>query len=289
MKLSPQSLRTYSPPEMGVTINYNHEKCPAGVDKRRRLYLTGSPHTPGLILAYCHNCGGSGAYHLDTRRPMPLTAYLPDGDSSTFEVPAYTKLPFSQRLPLGSVGLAWLMSHGLSIPTIDRYGFAHDVGTNRLYIPIYGQEDRVVKYQLRKLDLADQGPKYLNVQDYLHTPTCFDGLLYSNLSPPRSISTVVICEDVVSGLKVTQAGYDSYVLRGSNLSAEIALGLVRDAQYNTVVVWMDNDSDVIRKKAHDISEFFKLLGAKVRKIDVEADPKNYTENGIIGVMLDVIK
>lgn len=44
----------------GETIRINHSNCPAGTDRRQRLYIT-KTYDGKRLLAYCHNCGLSGS------------------------------------------------------------------------------------------------------------------------------------------------------------------------------------------------------------------------------------
>ncbi len=41
------------------TERVNHDDCPAGTDNKRRLYVTRKED--GHVVAYCYNCGYSGA------------------------------------------------------------------------------------------------------------------------------------------------------------------------------------------------------------------------------------
>lgn len=42
----------------GETDHINHDDCPAGEDTKGRLYVTKTDN--GMLLAYCHHCGGKG-------------------------------------------------------------------------------------------------------------------------------------------------------------------------------------------------------------------------------------
>lgn len=47
----------------GEQIHVNHDKCPAGLDTKRRLYIKRT-EDDRYILAYCHNCSLSGRYSI---------------------------------------------------------------------------------------------------------------------------------------------------------------------------------------------------------------------------------
>lgn len=281
-RLDSKQLMNYYPPDIGVTINYDHEECSAGRDTRKRLYLTGSTHTPGLILAYCHNCGCGGSYQNSTNsinnvRLMPFRTTRPSEDA--FEAPGFATV--TEPIPVGSPASEYLVNYGLSREVIERYGFAWDVGTNRLYIPLWGDHSKLRAYQLRRLNTLDYGPKYITVKDKNHERTADDGLLYpSYTSTNIPLDTVVICEDLVSALRVTQAGnYCAFALLSSTTNSDILFGLAK--KFEKIIVWLDNDNGTVLKHAKDMFDFLCILNVpSLGIVTNERDPKHFNDEFI---------
>ena len=60
MKLLPSEFMEDAPIELGAQVHVNHEGCPEGLDRKKRLYIKRLPDNS--VLAYCHHCGSSGYY-----------------------------------------------------------------------------------------------------------------------------------------------------------------------------------------------------------------------------------
>ena len=76
-------------------------------------------------------------------------------------------------------------------------------------------------------------------------------------------------------------------LMGTHLDSGHLFQLVRE--YEHVVVWLDNDSETVRKHAENLVSTIQLLGkAKGYKVPVVNDPKQYSTEFIIDQLNSVL-
>ncbi len=105
------------------------------------------------------------------------------------------------------------------------------------------------------------------------------GLLDSHLYYlPGTQTPLVIVEDVLSAIKVNNAGYSSGAVLGTSISPEIA---ARIAQHDSIVLWLDPDKAGIAGRSY-IKKVLGLYPVDVRyaRTDTDKDPKFLTRQQI---------
>jgi hypothetical protein len=81
---------------------------------------------------------------------------------------------------------------------------------------------------------------------------------------------VILCEDILSGIKIAKAGYAAHILFGTNIPVEVSRTLYK--RFSTIKVWLDMDAQ--KKSLRSVlrlQQFFRNVGT----ISTQHDPKEY--------------
>lgn len=258
-------------PEEPGQVNVDHDSCSAGTDRKKRLYIRrlDDGHS---ILAYCHNCGLSGYYNAATKK----SRHYKDRNAGDSGQPTkHSKVgKSSPRLPSDldteprnwpARARAWCYKYGLTDEDIKRGKFGYSNTTRRVHIPVYGPDGPLV-VQSRRIHEDDKYPKYLTFGDSSSVVTIIKS------TNPASDRTLVIVEDMISGLKVSKV-HDVLVLLGSELSDRQALVC---STYKKVFIFLDNDNPIINKKALTMQQKLGMIVDIVVVTHTNKDPKEYT-------------
>lgn len=266
--------------QRGQTLRANHDGCAAGEDRKKRLYLTRPAGSPGIVLAYCHNCQEHG---LERSGVAAYRDYGIDPDNvrlSTeeieFEEPV--GLEFNPtRWPVEAQ--VWRIDKHLAKYECEKARIAYDANSHRIYLPQWdilplGEVTHIATllgYQLRKL--TGKGPKYLTAV----ANGCINvGTLISCVGKYPAIGYVV--EDLASGLallreaKSCALGIQVMVNYGTKVNPIL---LSRCKHIDIGVVWLDNDNDHVITQARQIARVWNMVTGKPTYIEnVDKDPKN---------------
>jgi hypothetical protein len=134
---------------------------------------------------------------------------------------------------------------------------------NRLIFPIYDRTGQLMCWQGRAID---REPKWLNKG--FKQPW---GRKYPYVSR-YAAQRYVVTEDIVSAIKVAEAGWPAIALLGSSINQEYANFLLSLA--STFIIWLDNDA-AGQHGCHSLFDKLKLC-AKVNIIETKYDPKCYS-------------
>jgi len=262
----------------GITERYNHDKCPAGRDTKRRLYLTRPAGSPGIVLAYCHNCQESGISRkgcyqyrdFDITLPQPMI-------SSTIPFHIPNNIVYQQR-QWPNAAKAWRIKMHLPIHDCIKAQIGYDPTSDRMYLPIfeslqdgetYGSD--ILGYQLRRL--MGPGPKYLTASKDKNT--ILSTRIFTHDRCPQ-IGYVV--EDLASGLAILRGcdGEKHDVSVTVNYGTKICIeSLALNKNISHGVVWLDNDSDHVIDQAQHIARVWNLVSGKQTYIEKSlGDPKS---------------
>ena len=269
--LSYRDFVSLAPTEVGVEARHNHEQCSAGADTRRRLYVTRTDST--TVTAYCHNCGRGGFWKqlggrsrddirlLYAARDNLYNGEEPeDGSQCAQQSSAVPKGEWSNH------ATGWVKRYGITDAEIERFKIGYHLPTGRVCLPVY--RGRVlIGYQLRDV-VGDTDTKYLTEKMGAKT------LLFRVRNGKR---TCVIVEDMLSAIKVGRQ-VDTAAMLGSSLNHEIIAKLA--SEYDEVIIWMDNDNIVIKRKQNEYKSLLDMLCKSARIIRTSRDPKDYTDEEI---------
>lgn len=246
------------------TSRRNHEDCPAGKDTKRRLYTT--LKDDGSIVAYCHNCGSAGSTSSTgprVRRSSSVPVMGATTGTGSNSLPATVALSKRHRLFLRAYGI----SHPINVASVededaivfsntDPLMTAYTTGTIRSFEP--------------------RAPKWCKV----------GGLGF--LTYAKNINLIhCIVEDPISAMKLAHLPY---------VSATAALGTHPSAgamtpppNVGTIVVWFDNDSEIVIEAAKKTATSLALRMDDVVLILGVSDPKKYQSDFLNKVLNDADK
>ena len=270
-------------PNGDVTLHVNHPDCPAGEDRKRRLYITEEAAT-GTRVAYCHNCGNSGVSRSEisvahVNKSLGLRPTEGTGPRKVTPLTDFNALPTLEHCG-GLVRAHFIAIFGITAE-LDHFdpAFKTDPDGMGFYLPVYSKNMRVIAYQHRNLGPTPRSVKYLTY--YTDAYEISDGVLrswYTWLEGPED-RTLCIVEDVLSAYKIWSAqrgctgmDVDVLVLLGSHLSNSEILSISKE--YPKVVVWLDNDSPTVDAESKRIRDTFGMLGTKATRIKHLKDPKH---------------
>jgi hypothetical protein len=257
----------------------NHPECPAGTDRKRRLFVAA---TPGGWYLHCWHCGGegfissrlSGRAALDAleapaaRKPLEIVDVpeerrrwwdaqsTPDGDT--------LHAPFDRfRLRAGAFEmLDWLNHKHAPREALRVRAFTHAV---ELCVPIYrGAPPRLVGYQGRQFGPgARHYPKYLTErwEQSDHEPPAMLGASAAApwgarwANPRHAGVPAFIVESFADAAYLANLGYCAGALYGADLSDTALLHFAQHpAAEHGIIVWLDNDTTYLGDARSDIAE-----------------------------------
>ena len=267
----------------GETIRVNHVDCPAGEDTRRRLYVTRVQADPTLLVGYCHNCGTG-----DRNKTNEYSKYRNHEVYSSAKelIQQDIKVPKS-IVPMSdapAMAQKFLFERNLTLDKAAEWGIYYDPNSDRVYLPMYAEADTRGRwgafdgYQLRAI-ASHQNPKYLTAR----RPESKGYTLLHNAPETYEVKDlnayVAIVEDYISGIHILEAMNKDFhclvaVNYGTQINTEMLYDLAQLHKDNNLVVWLDNDSPHVIKRAQDISRTAALYGIKSAVVTVKSDPKH---------------
>lgn len=264
--------------KVGEQGNWNHSDCPAGIDTRRRLYIKRKDNR--LWVAFCHNCGESGA--LKSGVLIPTMADLAhqlrdvvvikpdDPNTSTFEMPGAVTLPddFTQDPSfLDTWVLRRLWDNHSTVEVAVKHGWGFSPSRNQMITPIYHKDGNMGGYQAR--NAPGILPKCITTYAQGHKGyPLFYRRLESNI--------LIIVEDPLSAMRLHEETFvTSVALLGTHLNAHALsqiIHYVKQEDVKHITIWMDADipGKVAGVKIH--KELRSLFGKDVN-ILVSAQPE----------------
>ena len=259
---------------LGEQININHDDCPDGRDTRGRLYV--KRKEDGLV-AFCHNCGGSGfiATRFGHYKAKAKAASCGAGTHRISGGYSGATGAFGDRLPEDFTGAtsewsprarAWFFRYGLDEGSAYDYGLGYSEREQRVIIPIY-RDGEVLGYQTRRVEPNDEGPKYLT--------QAYEKPLFwcSNMVELLSSKPLVITEDVLSAIKVSRF-CPSVALLTATASKSVIDWLVK-TNSSEYIIFLDNDNRTVRKAQLALKNKLEMF-APTRIITADKDPKEHT-------------
>jgi hypothetical protein len=245
-----------------VRINHNSVHCSGS---SRSLVISRLPD--GTLSAKCFRCGKWGRKSPDNYVPptaVPKRTYKPipfPPDCTTWDMfPADVKL--------------WLLSGGLSKPTVDKCGVVWSPSRNTLIVPV--AHDGILVGAVHRGFFGEQRYRlYTNDSD-----ECF--LMYSRKSKRQ---VVVLCEDFVSCIRLTEVGYTGIALLGVSLRKGVR-SMLSELDPEHVVVWLDNDNTNVKRAATSIAKELSSFNARV--VRNHSDPKKYTNEELKRIVWNLL-
>jgi hypothetical protein len=272
----------YVPSNIGEQSHTFHCKEGKGNDK---LYVK---RVDNGAVAFCHHCGKRGyasnrtlesggagkAYGTPYSRvatsarheysPSVKAGYVKGGDKPD-DIKSSLSFPYdasNQVSRWGSVDAkVWVLKYGLDMAAINTAGICWSDKFSSILFPRY-LDGNLVAFQTRKFPAGD-GPKYLSYGDS-NSP-------YDALQGPEGGSTVVLVEDMLSALKVSQIASACH-LGGTSMKEPLMKHLLQ--KYNKFIIMLDNDNWQVR--TNQIKLLRKLSTyAQAYIVPIDKDPKEF--------------
>ena len=252
----------FTPSAIGGQNNVNHVGCPAGTDRKRRLYIK---RTAKGVVAFCHHCGKKGA-SIDTDLAKSwgrLDDTNPVGKRAFQQGTAYAARAWINARLLDQPGSkvaalsAWLgkkripesIASTVSNPILPRVGLEDADGLYDIfYLPIVGDLPsgaELCGIQTRNFNTKCKGPKY-KTDIWLKAPPW----VYRRHGD--SLDTVAVVEDWASAVYLAANGLPAVPLYGNTCNDETLLHLAKNKGVKNLVVWLDNDKPEIVEEAKRI-------------------------------------
>lgn len=266
-KLRKDEYMPFAPEHVGI-VRANHQSDYCVGDS---LSMIVERKDDGSVAAHCFRCGsggysfprlhyrdanqvreGASARRARTEGLLVVGGLSVDADASS----DYERFPAGAR--------TWLSRAGLTKEKVNREDFLWSEDSHTLYIPVR-QLDNLVGYVLRQFEGENR------YRTLALDKSNFFGYYRSAIDKPSS--TVVIVEDVLSGLRVSQI-CDTIVALGTNLMPAAVSTILRH-KYENAVIFLDADNGVVRSEARRMAK--KLPFLNVRHVEVGRDPKYHSD------------
>lgn len=239
----------YAPDGAGETEHIHH--CRDGKDNDK-LFITRC-EDGYTIIAYCHHCGKRGfANTSESATISTLKKHYSHKRSATTSSSGY-----EYKLPNDCEGnpskwdrraRVWVRRYGITNEEIEDYGIAYSPSDTRVVLPVY-DSDGLALYQTRKLLEEDTRPKYLTYNNR------HGSLWYSH--PPHISNSIVLCEDVISGIRLGRH-LPAGALLGTSISDRVLNAITN--VYDTFIIFMDDDNTDVRMKQLVLKNRLELFG-----------------------------
>ncbi len=260
--------------EDGEQLNMRHPECPAGDDGRQVLYVT---QRGAKKLAFCHHCGMKGV--LTGER-----SFIRRGGQNLLienELHLPPDLTFkANEQPVEHI--VWLHQHGITHKMQREYEIGWSNNWGRTILPVRQHKGgKLLAFQRRRVLRGDFGPKYLTTRlEHIKNPVF-------KARGPHLGNTLILVEDILSAIKVNEAGFYSWALLGTYMTNSVAVDIA-DAKFDTVVIWLDDDNlavrrsqKVMRRKIKQVADVHVMRHQDLRiRPDDKSDPKMFTPDEI---------
>lgn len=167
-------------------------------------------------------------------------------------------------------GAEWLSQYTLSDELLALYNIGYSPSMNRIILPHF-IDGMLYGYQARRCD--DNVRKYLTYG--------FRECVFQSIKWRASTNKVVLCEDIISAIKIGEVG-NAFALLTTSLKRQDEFKRMLRSITNTVYIWMDPDApgqEASRKLAKSLRSLFHCVIIKSPK-----DPKYYSTTEIQGYL-----
>jgi len=181
-------------------------------------------------------------------------------------------LPYDCNYEYPQVALNWIENYELSRNDLLTNRVMWSDWSKRLYFPVFDITG-LLAYQGRYFGADTTQPKWWgqgdlkNIQHYLLTKV-----------PDTSI---ILCEDIVSAIKIQKVGHNSMPLFGSHIDFKRLQRLAM--RFSDVGVYLDPDK---RKESLKFAQLGKQLGLNTWVIFSDKDPKEHSYTELINILGD---
>lgn len=256
------SIRGYEytiPDRIGDTIAHRHVNCYAlggKPDHKERLYITRKEKH--LALYYCQHCGAKGKLRIGIQDPT---------EKGKVFKPKHLPEDYSYQIP--DHAQAWLDKYEIDRDLARKYRLGYSGEKQALVIPIQRfKPGRDVGHILRCYSPSAHTRYLSSIED----KEALAGLYIES-------DVVFIVEDWLSTIKIAETGYSCVCLLGNTLSRKLLPELL-DTEYSQYVVWLDNDSPLVKSKARGLAKELCSYGKQAVFSTACKEPKHYSVSNL---------
>lgn len=226
----------------------------------------------GDISAYCFRCCRSGFVGAKRHyRPptLPTAVDASDGerDAKGKLLPRDTSKVWDE-FPRGV--RRWLNEARLDKADCTKWGMCWSESAQSLFIPVK-RKGEFAGWVVR--GFGDDASRY-------RTWTDERDRFYGHVESPAPGGTVVLVEDVLSGIRVGKLA-DCIVLCGTNIRPA-AIGALIEGGYTEAVVFLDGDNSMVRQAARKIAKRLPFL--RTRIVETGKDPKHHSDEELVSLI-----
>jgi hypothetical protein len=216
----------------------NHQACPAGEDRKERLYIK---RVDDGILGYCHHCGEKGYHKLSGLARLRIVEHIG-----------------SKHIPKNSVVQCFLkynpLYHDKNTDAM-LYIAQYDLDVYSRYLYHTSSGDIVVQHMDERngdvaLILRQRSPKmyrkYIDSKNHV----------FEFVAQPL-LNYVILVEDCLSAIKLWECGLNAIALTGTNLTAPIKQRIAE--YYKGVFVHLDPDIAGIKASVDMAAELRSIV------------------------------
>jgi hypothetical protein len=217
-------------------------------------------HNDTNYSAYCHRCGPQKRIF----KALPTLEERAQKAAQAQE--AYDAIAADTRPPQPAVydlaewpseARLWLFKAGFSHEQIQRMGFYWHAPTSRVVVPVV-VDGQLVYWQARRI-FGTTGAKYLSMPGGRQKCVPVFG----------SGNSITLTEDLLSAIKIAEAGFRSLCLMGTSLLPKLWEFLINE---DDIRIWLDPDA-AGRSAAAEIASQLALVGKACRNVSSLKDPK----------------
>jgi hypothetical protein len=208
---------------------------------------------------YCNACGYN-PFEGKGKLSLAELAHIQKLNDEALKPITKLELPddYSTDIPLQ--GRLWLYKAGINPVQWREHKIGYSEKLGRVVLPVFDDKDNLIWFQCRAIHKG-QKPKYIQPSRDK------DGILFHVKTSGTISSTVVIAEDILSAIRLSEYTNTASIL-GTKLNAGQAQVL---STYSKCITWLDSDK-AGRKGARDIRRTMGLV-CEVGNIVTREDPK----------------
>lgn len=284
------------PDVVGEQVAIHHCKSGKGNDK---LYVK---RVDNGAIAFCHHCGqrgyaslralGHGPYkarsslsHAARIPKHASTSYIFGRDGSSEGSTGEDSETITCRYPIdarnqvkhwsSNEAKIWILKYGLSMDAINAAGICWSDKFSSILFPRF-HDGNLVAFQARRFPY-EGGPKYVTYGD--------SQSLYDPIRGSTGGSTLVLVEDYLSGLKVSQIA-PAFVLNGTGLKDAQLSSLLKE--YSKFVIMLDNDNWQVKSAQMKLHKRISTYAKACSVVELDKDPKEYSVAELQTILQDYL-
>jgi hypothetical protein len=245
-----------------VSYFVKHSPCPkCGSRDNLATYSDGGGH--------CFGCG----YH-----PKPsISPYVlkeQNGTENQRVSMVGPTLPEDGGVQYSTTVVEWARSYGIDVEELLGRSVSYSPKESRLIFNFYSDDGTRILSQARNFSPMAKSKYFTYGKPEEVVP-----IYYATTNTTLRATTLVVCEDCLSAIKVARQ-FDCMPVLSSDLSLTKLKRMSRF--YNNFVVWLDGD---MYHKAQRICRRLQLLGCEAKAVYTPLDPKCYDNETIRNVVL----